>query len=339
MTSTTAPSSSAVERFKNLSQTQKGWSFIGVGLVLLVIGFSLTAVLKPASTIVSSGSGYIATSSSTTSTSRATSSPAGVGPTIGVNAGSCDPATLSVPAVNQKPAPAKPPGAPSSQGPAPTSLITTDIRPGSGTSAQAGDALKVEYVGTLLDGTEFDSSWSRQADPFSFTLGQGAVIKGWDQGLVGMQVGGQRLLTIPPDLAYGAQGQGGRIPPNATLVFIVDLLQVCGGSGPQPSVSSTTPYVPSTLVIPTTSTSLPPATHYVHKDTPIQASPSPSSAVLGTIPAGASIAIICQATGPMMSDGDYQPTNDWNYTVYNGIQGYATDLYTESPPKGTLPRC
>jgi FKBP-type peptidyl-prolyl cis-trans isomerase FkpA len=85
--------------------------------------------------------------------------------------------------------------------------------------------VKVRYTGWLTDGKEFDSSKDRN-DPFVFSLGAGQVIRGWDQGVQGMQVGGKRKLTIPPDLGYGARGAGGVIPPHATLVFEVELLAV-----------------------------------------------------------------------------------------------------------------
>jgi FKBP-type peptidyl-prolyl cis-trans isomerase len=84
----------------------------------------------------------------------------------------------------------------------------------------------VEYTGKLGDGTVFDSSKNPGREPFSFTVGIGVVIKGWDEGVPGMKVGGTRKLTIPPDMGYGAQGAGGVIPPNATLIFDIELLEV-----------------------------------------------------------------------------------------------------------------
>lgn len=104
-------------------------------------------------------------------------------------------------------------------------LKTEDITVGDGAEAVAGREVSVNYKGTLLDGTVFDSSYDR-GTPFSFVLGKGEVIKGWDMGVAGMKVGGKRKLTIPPDLAYGESGAGNVIPPNSPLVFEVELLEV-----------------------------------------------------------------------------------------------------------------
>ena len=105
-----------------------------------------------------------------------------------------------------------------------TELIAEDIIIGNGAQATAGATISVHYTGTLLNGTKFDSSLD-QGTPFSFTLGVGQVIPGWDQGVQGMRVGGTRKLTIPSSLAYGERGQGS-IPPNSPLVFKVELLAV-----------------------------------------------------------------------------------------------------------------
>ncbi len=110
---------------------------------------------------------------------------------------------------------------------------TTDVRVGTGADATAGRRVTVNYTGWIYDparpenkGQQFDSSVGAGRQPFPFTLGTGAVIRGFDQGVTGMKVGGLRRVTIPPDLAYGSAGSGGVIPPNATLVFDIELLDV-----------------------------------------------------------------------------------------------------------------
>ncbi len=105
-------------------------------------------------------------------------------------------------------------------------LQITDEKVGTGDEAVAGKSVSVSYTGTLSDGTVFDSTAKDGGKPFTFTLGAGQVIKGWDEGVVGMKVGGVRKLVIPPDLAYGSQGAGSTIPPNATLTFEITLLSV-----------------------------------------------------------------------------------------------------------------
>ncbi len=102
-------------------------------------------------------------------------------------------------------------------------LIIEELVTGDGAEAAAGQEVTVHYTGWLTNGTKFDSSKDRD-DPFVFPLGGGRVIRGWDEGVQGMKIGGKRKLTIPPDLGYGARGAGGVIPPNATLVFEVELL-------------------------------------------------------------------------------------------------------------------
>jgi FKBP-type peptidyl-prolyl cis-trans isomerase len=114
-----------------------------------------------------------------------------------------------------------------------TALLKNDVTPGTGAEARAGQTVRVHYTGWLYNtgaadhkGQEFDSSKDR-SDPFEFRLGAGEVIQGWDEGVIGMKVGGTRMLTIPPGMGYGSQGAGdGVIPPNATLLFEVELLDV-----------------------------------------------------------------------------------------------------------------
>jgi peptidylprolyl isomerase len=128
-----------------------------------------------------------------------------------------DTETTQDPSLAQKPVVKVP------KGPAPKLLQVDDIVEGTGDAAKAGDTLTVDYVGVLYkNGKQFDASWDN-GKPFQFQLGAGNVIQGWDQGLVGMKVGGRRELIIPPNLGYGAEGSPPVIPPNAPLVFVVDL--------------------------------------------------------------------------------------------------------------------
>jgi FKBP-type peptidyl-prolyl cis-trans isomerase len=119
-------------------------------------------------------------------------------------------------------APAEPAPAASAK---PSGLVKEDTVVGKGPEAKKGDHVSVHYTGTLVDGTKFDSSRDRD-EPFEFTLGAGMVIKGWDEGVVGMKKGGKRRLTIPSELGYGKSGSPPKIPPNATLVFEVELLEI-----------------------------------------------------------------------------------------------------------------
>ena len=112
------------------------------------------------------------------------------------------------------------------EGEAPTELLLEDLVIGEGGEALAGKTVVVDYVGVSWStGEEFDASWNRN-ETFSFGLGAGMVIAGWDQGVAGMKVGGRRRITIPPHLGYGSQGAGGVIAPNETLIFVVDLHEV-----------------------------------------------------------------------------------------------------------------
>ena len=122
--------------------------------------------------------------------------------------------------LEEKPEIPKPGGSP------PTALRIDDIVKGDGKAAKKGDSVSVQYVGVAFStGEEFDASWDR-GEPFEFTLGNGDVIAGWDEGVVGMKEGGRRQLTIPAELAYGAQGSPPAIGPNETLVFVIDLEKV-----------------------------------------------------------------------------------------------------------------
>ena len=112
------------------------------------------------------------------------------------------------------------------EGSPPAELVVEDLSEGDGDEATAGQKVSVHYVGVSWStGQQFDASWDR-GSPFEFGLGGGQVIRGWDDGVAGMRVGGRRRLTIPPELGYGARGAGGVIGPNETLVFVVDLLGV-----------------------------------------------------------------------------------------------------------------
>lgn len=127
---------------------------------------------------------------------------------------------VAEPTSDFKPAPGTPPP------PTPTSLERQDVVVGSGREARTGDTVNVQYTGTLLDGTKFDSSYDHGGEPFKFTLGKGEVIKGWDEGVVGMKTGGKRRLRIPPGLGYGAKGSPPSIPGGAGLLFDVELVAV-----------------------------------------------------------------------------------------------------------------
>jgi peptidylprolyl isomerase len=138
---------------------------------------------------------------------------------------STTPTTASVKTPTSGPLSTEPKVTPPS-GPAPATLETKELIKGSGAEAKAGDKITVNYVGVLYKGgKEFNASWETK-EPFSFTLGKGEVIKGWDQGIPGMKVGGRRELIIPAELAYGKTGSPPKIPANAPLVFVVDLLAV-----------------------------------------------------------------------------------------------------------------
>ena len=131
----------------------------------------------------------------------------------------------STPEAASTPAPTKP-EVTVPKGKAPKKLVIKDLEEGTGATAEPGSTVSVQYVGvSYVNGRQFDASWDR-GEPFSFQLGAGSVIQGWDQGVAGMKVGGRRQLVIPPKLAYGPQGSPPTIGPNETLVFVIDLLGV-----------------------------------------------------------------------------------------------------------------
>jgi peptidylprolyl isomerase len=145
-------------------------------------------------------------------------------PALAACGSSSKPSTSATTAAACSPAPTKP-TVTVPTGPPPTTLVVKDLKPGTGAAAQAGQTVTVQYVGVhYTTGKQFDASWDRN-QPFSFQLGAGQVIPGWDQGIVGMKVCGRRELIIPPALAYGNTSQGD-IQPGETLVFVVDLLSV-----------------------------------------------------------------------------------------------------------------
>ena len=169
--------------------------------------------LALAATLLTVGCNETAKQSSSTSSSSSTTSTS---------------ATIT-PAPEAQPAPAAQPATGATEGgqlhKLASGLQYQDLAVGSGKMAEAGMNVSVHYTGWLTDGTKFDSSLDR-GQPFKFQLGAGQVIQGWDEGVKGMRIGGKRKLTIPPDMGYGARGAGGVIPPNATLVFDVELLDV-----------------------------------------------------------------------------------------------------------------
>jgi FKBP-type peptidyl-prolyl cis-trans isomerase len=139
------------------------------------------------------------------------------------------PATTATTATTQDPSLAQKPEVTVPTGPAPKKLVIKDLVQGTGAQAEDGDNLTMDYVGVLYKGgKQFDASWD-SGQPFSFQLGAGQVISGWDQGIKGMKVGGRRELIIPPAMGYGSEGSPPTIPANATLVFVVDLKDVSSG--------------------------------------------------------------------------------------------------------------
>lgn len=178
-------------------------------LVVLVLALSLTGACG--------GDDDTATPAAQPTSAAPTASPDG-DQKIGKE---CAPAVANEDDLKSKPEVTVPAG-----GAAPSGLVTTDLVEGKGAEAKAGAQISVQYVGVgCTSGEEFDASWNR-GEPFSFSLGQGQVISGWDQGFEGMKVGGRRLLVIPPDLGYGPAGSPPVIGPDEPLVFVVDLVDV-----------------------------------------------------------------------------------------------------------------
>jgi peptidylprolyl isomerase len=149
-----------------------------------------------------------------------------IGPVVPSAGASCVPAAANPGKVSGTTDLSKKPQVEVPDTPPPCNLVVGDVVEGQGAAAKAGDHLTMKYVGvTYATGKQFDASWDRGQD-FDFTLGAGNVIQGWDQGLVGMKVGGRRQLIIPPALGYGDQAQGDDIPANSTLIFVVDLVKI-----------------------------------------------------------------------------------------------------------------
>jgi peptidylprolyl isomerase len=185
--------------------SNRGWFAAGLAAALVVAGCG-------------SGGGKTADIPSSNAPASTTSTPAPAQKPSGPSRPL--PPTPGEKKLGKKPPIAKPKGAP------PAKLVKRDIVEGKGAVAKDGKELTMQYVGIAFStGEEFDASWGR-GEPFKFQLGAGMVIPGWDKGIAGMRVGGRRQLVIPPDLAYGAQGQPPTIGPNETLVFDVDLLKV-----------------------------------------------------------------------------------------------------------------
>jgi peptidylprolyl isomerase len=198
----------AVIRLINFSK----WpALVAACIGLAACGGSKTADIPDGSNSASSETATTATTATTSTT--ATKPPTFAKPTANVTKLADSISTDT----KKKPKIAKPSGNP------PKKLTVVDVVKGTGPAVASGDNITVDYVGnSWSDGKEFDASWDRN-QTFPLTLGQGQVIQGWDQGIVGMKVGGRRMLVIPPDLGYGAQGSPPKIKGNETLVFVVDL--------------------------------------------------------------------------------------------------------------------
>jgi peptidylprolyl isomerase len=198
-----------IRLYKNL----KWLALAAACLALAACGSSTKTADIPSGSAGESTSSSSTSDTTTTATTTTTAKPSFAKPTAEIQKIAAAVGTNT----KKKPKIIKPSGKP------PTKLTVVDIVKGTGAAAASGDSLTVDYAGNSWStGKEFDASW-KTGQPFPLALGQGQVIPGWDQGLVGMKQGGRRLLVIPPDLGYGASGQGATIKPNETLIFVVDL--------------------------------------------------------------------------------------------------------------------
>jgi peptidylprolyl isomerase len=176
-------------------QARRPLTFAAAGLAVVAVAGCGSTKSSPIPSGSGSGGASVPTAPTQTATTAAATGPLAHKPTVGKGTGST-----------------------------PTKLVVKDLIVGNGPAAKTGQTLTVQYVGVLFsNGKQFDASWDR-GQTFSFPLGQGQVIPGWDRGLVGMHVGGRRQLIIPASLAYGAQGQPPTIPPNSALIFDIDLI-------------------------------------------------------------------------------------------------------------------
>lgn len=192
---------------------------------VVVAGAALAALAVGCSSTSSSSSTQGTSPTSTSNQTSSTSNPAAE-PTAGASASVSGIAPIPAGDISPAGSFGKRPAVKVPTGTAPTQLEATDLIVGTGATAQAGQSVTVQYDGySWTTKKEFDASWNRN-QPFSFPLGQGQVIQGWDQGVVGMKVGGRRELIIPPNLAYGSQAPTPAIAPNDTLIFVVDLVSV-----------------------------------------------------------------------------------------------------------------
>jgi peptidylprolyl isomerase len=202
----------AVIRLDNLLK----WSV----LAALCIGLAACGSSSTKTAAIPSGSGDTGAASTATTTTTETTTQPTKAPTFAKPTAEVKKIADAV-GTNTK----KKPKIPKPSGKPPAKLTVVDIVKGSGASAQNGDTLTVDYAGdSWSTGKEFDASWNR-GQPFPVTLGQGQVIQGWEQGLLGMKKGGRRLLVIPPELGYGSSGSGTKIKPDETLLFVVDARQ------------------------------------------------------------------------------------------------------------------